>query len=101
VDIKMQGISTWREFYTFVGLAGGSQGHAADIVEVVVDAMWHQQPVGEVAKVVVVDALDIRAVASAAPAISPGQQDAVADHERLAQTQARAVQETAILPSGI
>jgi hypothetical protein len=71
------------------------------VVEVVVDAMWHQQPVGEVAKVVVVDALDIRAVASAAPAISPGQQDAVADHERLAQTQARAVQETAILPSGI
>jgi len=34
-----------------------------------------------------------------APAISPGQQDAPANHERLAQTETGAVQETAILPS--
>ena len=41
------------------------------------------------------------ALQPAAPAISPGQQIALASDERLAQTEAKAVQETAILPSGM
>ncbi|MFT7311833.1 MAG: hypothetical protein ACI853_002334 [Paracoccaceae bacterium] len=42
-----------------------------------------------------------RALQPATPAISLGQQDALASHERLAQSQSRSVQETAILPSGM
>src|SRR5680860_378915 len=48
------------------------------------------------------DAASLRlALQPAASSISLGQQDAVANHDRLAQTQAGAVQETAILPAGM
>jgi hypothetical protein len=35
------------------------------------------------------------------PPISPGQQDALGGDKRMAQTRARAVQETAMLPAGM
>ena len=41
------------------------------------------------------------ALQPAAAAVSPGQQDALAGDEGLAHTEARAVQETALLPYGM
>lgn len=45
------------------GLARGTQGHEAGIVEIVVDAVRHEDTIAQMAEVVVVDVLYVRAVA--------------------------------------